>query len=60
MARAPGKGIRAAAGLARANNFPTLSLSVEEGNPAVRLNGRVGFVRVALDENAWTMRLDLR
>jgi ribosomal protein S18 acetylase RimI-like enzyme len=44
---------------ARTAGVPALSLSVEEDNPALRLYERLGFVRVARNGNAWTMRLEL-
>jgi ribosomal protein S18 acetylase RimI-like enzyme len=43
----------------RAEGLRGISLSVEEDNDALRLYERVGFERVELDGNAWTMRLDL-
>ena len=44
---------------ARARSVPALSLSVEAGNPAVRLYEHVGFRRVAMVEGSWTMRIEL-
>jgi ribosomal protein S18 acetylase RimI-like enzyme len=62
VAGARGRGIggallRALADAARAGDLEALSLSVEEDNPALRLYERVGFERVAIVANAWTMRL---
>ena len=45
---------------ARSNGVAVLSLSVEDGNEAVRLYERVGFRPAQRSENALTMRLDLR
>jgi GNAT superfamily N-acetyltransferase len=44
---------------ARREGYRALSLSVERTNSAVSLYERLGFVRVAPDDGAWTMRLDL-
>ena len=44
---------------ARSAGFAALSLSVEEGNPAIRLYERAGFRRLSFHEGAWTMRADL-
>jgi GNAT superfamily N-acetyltransferase len=44
---------------ARSAGAPALSLSVEFENPAARLYERLGFVRVGVVGDAWTMRLDL-
>lgn len=40
---------------AERRGIPTISLSVEEDNPALRLYERVGFRRYARAGNAWTM-----
>jgi GNAT superfamily N-acetyltransferase len=45
---------------ARSNGVAALSLSVEDGNEAVRLYERVGFRPSHRAGNALTMRLDLR
>lgn len=44
---------------ARAEDFPSLSLSVEEDNPAVRLYERAGFRTVERDATTRTMQLEL-
>jgi GNAT superfamily N-acetyltransferase len=44
---------------ARLAGEPALSLSVEFENPAARLYQRLGFARVGVVGEAWTMRLDL-
>jgi len=44
---------------ARAEDVAALSLSVEEGNPAVWLYHRLGFETVDKPGNAFTMRLDV-
>lgn len=44
---------------ARNEGVQSLSLSVEEDNPAVRLYERCGFVKVELIDNAWAMKADL-
>jgi ribosomal protein S18 acetylase RimI-like enzyme len=44
---------------ARAEGFPSLSLSVEDDNPAVRLYERAGFRTIGREGNARTMQLDL-
>jgi GNAT superfamily N-acetyltransferase len=59
-----GRGIGAAllqalAAEAVARSIGALSLSVEHGNPARRLYERAGYVSVADDGGALTMRLDL-
>ena len=61
---ARGRGIGSAllasvAARARQEGHGSLSLSVEDDNPARRLYARAGFVPVARVENASTMRLDL-
>lgn len=45
---------------AGARGVRALSLSVEAENPAIRLYERAGFRRVALVDEAWTMRIDLQ
>jgi GNAT superfamily N-acetyltransferase len=52
--------LQALADRARREGLSALSLSVEEGNQAVRLYERIGFNPVGRDDNALTMRLDLR
>jgi len=44
---------------AEAEGAPALSLSVEDGNPALRLYERLEFRRVGRVGSAWTMRRDL-
>jgi GNAT superfamily N-acetyltransferase len=44
---------------ARKESVTSLSLSVEEDNPAVLLYERCGFVKVDRVHNAWTMRADV-
>jgi ribosomal protein S18 acetylase RimI-like enzyme len=44
---------------ARSCGFDSLSLSVERGNPAVRLYERCGFERLFVEGDAWTMKVDL-
>jgi ribosomal protein S18 acetylase RimI-like enzyme len=44
---------------ARAGGYPTLSLSVDDGNPAIGLYEKFGFREVERDEGAITMRADL-
>ena len=44
---------------ARAEGFGALSLSVEDGNLAVRLYERHGFERLFRVGNAWTMKAEL-
>jgi ribosomal protein S18 acetylase RimI-like enzyme len=51
--------LRSLVSLARSERYEAISLSVERGNPALRLYKRLGFVRVRRVGNAWTMRLDL-
>lgn len=51
--------LSAIAARARQEGHGSLSLSVEDDNPAQRLYARAGFVPVARVENASTMRLDL-
>jgi ribosomal protein S18 acetylase RimI-like enzyme len=41
---------------ARQDGVPALSLSVEADNAALRLYERLGFTRVACEDDAWTMR----
>jgi ribosomal protein S18 acetylase RimI-like enzyme len=41
---------------ARLDRVPALSLSVEVDNAALRLYERLGFMRVACIDDAWTMR----
>lgn len=45
--------------LARAEEHPALSLSVEPDNPARSLYERLGFRRVGAEGGAWTMLLEL-
>jgi len=45
--------------VARSRGYGALSLSVEHGNPAIRLYERNGFVRLFEGEGAWTMKADL-
>lgn len=45
--------------VARSRGYGALSLSVEHGNPALRLYERNGFVKLFETENAWTMKTDL-
>jgi ribosomal protein S18 acetylase RimI-like enzyme len=45
---------------ARSEGYGALSLSVEDGNPAIRLYERHGFVKLRLEGDAWIMGLDLR
>jgi GNAT superfamily N-acetyltransferase len=45
--------------VARSRGYEVLSLSVEHGNPALRLYERSGFVRLFETEDAWTMKVDL-
>jgi GNAT superfamily N-acetyltransferase len=52
--------LAALAELARRNGVGALSLSVERANPARRLYERAGYVPVADDGDAITMRVDLR
>jgi ribosomal protein S18 acetylase RimI-like enzyme len=64
LADARGRGVgtsllRALVNHARTDGHRALSLSVEEGNPALRLYERLGFVQVKRVGNAQTMRLDL-
>jgi ribosomal protein S18 acetylase RimI-like enzyme len=42
-----------------AEGVGALSLSVEDGNPAVRLYERHGFERLFRVGNAWTMKVEL-
>ena len=51
--------LRALMGAARSRGFGALSLSVERGNPAVRLYGRHGFEKLFIVDDAWTMKADL-
>lgn len=44
---------------ARHAGVPALSLSVAQANPAVAMYERLGFRRVAVEGNSWTMELDL-
>src|SRR3712207_6266663 len=44
---------------ARSRGYRALSLSVEHGNPALRLYERNGFVKLFETEGAWTMKADL-
>ena len=44
---------------ARAASVGSVSLSVEEANPALRLYERCGFRRMELVDGAWTMLADL-
>jgi ribosomal protein S18 acetylase RimI-like enzyme len=45
--------------VARSRGYGALSLSVEHGNPALRLYERSGFVKLFETEDAWTMKADL-
>jgi ribosomal protein S18 acetylase RimI-like enzyme len=45
--------------VARSRGYGALSLSVEHGNPALRLYERSGFVKLFETEDAWTMKVDL-
>ena len=45
--------------VAWSKGYGALSLSVEHGNPALRLYERNGFVRLYEAEGAWTMKVDL-
>ena len=45
--------------VARSRGYGALSLSVELGNPALRLYERSGFVKLFETEDAWTMKADL-
>lgn len=45
---------------ARADGYDALSLSVEQGSPAIGLYARHGFAEIAQDDGAVTMRCDLR
>lgn len=45
--------------VARSRGYEALSLSVEHGNPALRLYERSGFVKLFETEDAWTMKADL-
>lgn len=49
--------LEALADSARENGYSTLSLSVEEDNPALRLYERVGFERRSHADGAWTLVL---
>lgn len=51
--------LRALLSAARSRGFDALSLSVERGNPAVRLYERHGFERLFVAGDAWTMKADL-
>ena len=51
--------LSALAGEARSEGITSLSLSVKDGNDAVRLYERIGFRPVERTANALTMRLDL-
>ena len=58
----PGVGgtlLRALMDVARSEGFDALSLSVECGNPAVRLYERHGFVRLLTVGDACTMKSNL-
>src|SRR5829696_9166175 len=44
---------------ARSEGFGALSLSVEEGNQAIKLYQRAGFRKLQRTEGAWTMRAEL-
>jgi len=44
---------------ARADGYHAISLSVEQGSPAIGLYERHGFARVGTDDGALTMRADL-
>ena len=60
--RGPGVGRRLLVALietARQRGRRALSLSVEDGNPAVRLYAEVGFRAVSRDGNSTTMLLEL-
>jgi len=48
--------LRALLDTARSRGFDALSLSVEHGNPALRLYERNGFVKLFEGEGAWTMK----
>jgi GNAT superfamily N-acetyltransferase len=45
--------------VARSRGYGALSLSVEHGNPVLRLYERSGFVKLFKTEGAWTMKADL-
>jgi len=44
---------------AKTDDFDTISLSVEDGNAAIRLYERCGFMKLFRVENGWTMKADL-
>ena len=44
---------------ASSQGYSALSLSVEKGNPALRLYERNGFVKLFETEDAWAMGADL-
>jgi len=44
---------------AKSQGYSALSLSVEKGNPALRLYERNGFVKLFETEDAWAMGADL-
>lgn len=52
--------LEALADVAREEGFTALSLSVEQDNPAARMYERLGFRKLFLVDNSWTMRLELR
>ncbi len=57
--RGVGGGLLAAMlGRAADDGFGALSLSVEDGNPAVRLYERSGFRKLFRIENGWTMKAE--
>lgn len=51
--------LRALMEAARSRGFDALSLSVEQGNPAVRLYEQHGFERLFVVGDAWTMKAGL-
>jgi ribosomal protein S18 acetylase RimI-like enzyme len=51
--------LRELAEAARARGFTQLSLSVDEGNPALRLYERLGYRKVSTDDDGVRMVLDL-
>ncbi len=58
--RGVGGGLLAALlGRAEDDGFGALSLSVEDGNPALRLYERSGFRKLFRIENGWTMKAEL-